>query len=296
MRLASSPLTARTRSVGFILRAPLRLHTLGNYFNRVQEGMHQILAAAGVTSTFFGSEDALTPEQISGYFPAGHPYQGVILLGEVAPAFIELLRLHERRLVMVSGRNPGFCHSVVGNEPQALAQLVQHLSGLGHRRIGWLGGNVGMGRHETRFQAFTAAMTVAGLKLEERYTIALRDGDRSEGAEAAHEAILRAKAKNAPPLPTAFVCYNGLMAEGAARSFERAGLPMPRRVSLVAADAPRTELPGSAITSAGALPEKLGETAARLVLGSTGAPDEPITDLMLPSQLVIGQSTAAPKS
>jgi LacI family transcriptional regulator len=296
MRLTASPAAGRPRSVGFILRAPLRLSTLGNYFGRVQQGLHTVLAEAGLTTAFLGSEDALSKEQIAAFFPAGHPYQGVVLLGEVAPPFVELLRSHERRLVMVSGRHAGFCHSVLGNEPQALNQLVQHLVGLGHERIGWLGGNVGMGRHEMRFHAFNAAMLSAGLKVDERYSLTLREADRAEGAEAAHEALLRAKAKTARPLPTAFICYNGLMAEGAVLGFERAGLSVPRTVSVAAADAPRTEATqGLTITSAGAAPEKLGEAAARLVLGSTGAMDEPFTDLMLPSQLVVGRSTGAPK-
>lgn len=296
MRLTASPAASRPRSVGFILRAPMRLGTLGNYFGRVQQGLHDVLAEAGLTTAFLGCEDALLDAQIAGYFPAGHAYQGVVLLGEVAPAFIERLRRHERRLVMVSGRHPGFCHSVLGNEPQALNQLVQHLAGLGHQRIGWLGGNVGMGRHEMRFAAFKAALTAAGLKLDERYLLTLREADRAEGTEAAHQALQLAKAKSARPLPTAFICYNGLMAEGAVRGFERSGLSVPGRMSVAAADAPRTEpTTGLTLTSAGALPEKLGEAAARLVLGSTGATDEPFTDLMLPSQLIVGRSTGTPE-
>lgn len=294
MKLTASPAAGRPRSVGFILRAPLRLSTLGNYFGRVQQGLHAVLADTGLTTVFLGSEDTLAREQIASFFPAGHPYQGIVLLGEVTPTFVEALRSHERRLVMVSGRQAGFCHSVLGNEPQALNQLVQHLAGLGHERIGWIGGNVGMGRHEMRFQAFKSAIASAGLKVDERYVLALREADRAEGAEAAHQVLLRAKPKNARPLPTAFICYNGLMAEGAIRAFEREGLSIPRDISVAAADAPRTEATGSpSITSAGAPPEKLGETAARLVLASTGASDEPFNDVMLPSQLVIGGSTAA---
>ena len=296
MKLTASPAAGRPRSVGFILRAPLRLSTLGNYFGRVQQGLHTGLSDAGLTTAFLGSEDSLTKTQVASFFTAGHPYQGIVLFGEVAADFVDQLRAHERRIVMVSGRHPGFCHSVIGNEPQALTQLVQHLAGLGHRRIGWLGGNLGLGRHEMRFQAFTAAMAAAGLELEERYVLIHREADRAEGAEAAHQAMLRTKGKNPRPLPSAFICYNGLMAEGAVRAFERAGFSVPRTISVAAADAPRTEPSQErAITSAGAPPEKLGEAAARLVLGSTGAIDEPFTDLMLPSQLVIGQTTAAQK-
>ena len=50
-----------------------------------------MIAEAGLTSAFLGSEDTLTKEKITSFFPAGHSYQGVVLLGEVAPAFVELL-------------------------------------------------------------------------------------------------------------------------------------------------------------------------------------------------------------
>lgn len=292
MSLAASPAATKPRSVAIVLRRALRVSAIGTYFGRVQQGLHNVLATSGLATALLGSEDDLAAEQIATFFPAGHGYSGIVIFGEATPGFLDILRRHERRIVMVSGRCPGLCHSVLGNEPQALEQLVQHLVSLGHRRIGWLGGNVGMGRHETRFQAFTAALAAAGLEFEERYAITLREGDRAEGAEAAHEALARSRAKRARPLPTAFVCYNGLMAEGAIRSFAREGIVVPRSLSIAAADARRIESTAHpSITSAGAAPEKLGEAAARLLLASTGAADEPFTDLLLPSQLVIGEST-----
>jgi LacI family transcriptional regulator len=45
------------------------------------------------------------------------------------------------------------------------------------------------------------------------------------------------------------------------------------------------------ITAAGTNPEKLGEAAARLLLEPTGEQDESCTDLMLPAQLFVGDTT-----
>ena len=63
MKLTASPSAGRPRSVGFMLRAPLRLSTLGNYFGRVQQGLHAVIGEAGLTTAFLGSEDTLTKEQ-----------------------------------------------------------------------------------------------------------------------------------------------------------------------------------------------------------------------------------------
>ncbi len=289
MHLAASPALAQPRDVAIVMRAALRRHAPSVYFSHVQEGLHGVLEAKGYASVFLGYEDDLTDEKLSRLFHAGHPFHGVALLGEVSRPFLERLRRVERRLVAVSARYPGLAHSVLGNEPLALEMLVQHLYAAGHRRFGWLGGNRGLGRHETRLQALEAALRAVQLKLSPRYVIALEQGDRAEGVEAAHEALAHRKRAD---FPTAFLCYNSLMAAGAVRAFERAGLSVPRDVSVAGADLSRAATDNTPrITAAGTSPERLGEAAARLILGSTGGEDESLTELLLPAQLHLGEST-----
>src|SRR5204863_3982441 len=100
----------------------------------------------------------------------------------------------------------------------ALESRVEHLVGLGHTRFGWLGGNVGLGRHEARLQAFEAALARAGLKLAPRYAVKLKEGDRIDGADAVRALLPFARRKD---FPTAFITYNSLMAAGAVREFQR---------------------------------------------------------------------------
>lgn len=291
MRLASTPAAVKTHTVGFILRAPLRLNTLGSYFGSVQHGLHTALQKKNLATTFLGSEDQIATEQLARIFQPGHTLQGVVLLGEVSRAFLLELRQHERRLVTVSARCLGLCHSVIGNEPQALEQLVGHLQGLGHRRIGWLGGNQDLSRHQERFAAFMAALQQGGLAFDPRYVVRLQQADRAEGVEAVHHILSHQHRRD---FPTAFVCYNSLMAHGAARAFMRQGWKVPADVSVAGADTPRPELEAKPrITGAGSNPEDLGAAAAKLVLHCTGEEGEAFTDIMLPSQLVIGESTGA---
>jgi LacI family transcriptional regulator len=288
MRLASSP-GAQARQVGFILRARLRQHTQSNYFGHVQDGLHTALEARGFATVFLGTENTLDHSKITRFFQPGHLFQGIALLGEVARPFLDALRTVERRIVAVSARYPGICHSVVGNEPQALELLVRHLQGLGHRRIGWLGGNAGLGRHTARFGAFQAALQAAGLSCDPRYCATLEQADRAEGAEAVHLMLAHARRKD---FPTAFVCYNTLMAVGAMRVWEREGWRVPADISLASADAsPEAAVARPGITAAGSSPDKLGEAAARLILESTGEDDESFTDLILSAHLFVGDTT-----
>jgi LacI family transcriptional regulator len=284
----------RKSQVGVVLRAPLLLSTPSAYFGHVQQGLHAELEAKGFTTVFLGSEGRLEAAKLRRSFQLGHLFHGVVLLGEVSQPFLDELLALERRIVAVSARYPGICHSVVGNEAQALDMLVRHLHEIGHRRIGWLGGNIGLGRHESRFSAFQTALAQAGLSLNERYVVKLHQADRAEGTEAVHMLLRHVKRSD---FPTAFVCYNCLMATGAVRAFAREGWRVPHDISLAGADAPSHLSFNDApkITGAGTDPVKLGEAAARLVLASTGTEDESFTDLILPAQFSLGESTGPAK-
>lgn len=289
MNLARSPAGVRQKQVGFILRSGLALHNQGTYFGLVLHGLHTALAARDHAASFLGSEDTLDRKRLAAHFAAGHPWRGVVLLGEVAPAFLKELRRHERRIVAVSARHAGLCHSVIGNEAQALELLVAHLHGLGHRRLGWLGGNVALNRHQMRHDALREALAQRGLALDARYEVRLREGDRAAGGEAMRAVL---KLGRRADFPTAFVCYNTMMAAGAVRALLDEGWQVPAKVSVAAADNSRlaaAETPR--LTAAGCDAEKLGAAAARLLLESTGAEEEGCHDLILPAQLVVGAST-----
>jgi LacI family transcriptional regulator len=293
MNFERSPEHARSQQVGFVLRAGLSIHTQGSYFSHVLHGLHTGLAERGHAAVFLGTEDTLTRERLVHFFRPRQAPQGVVMFGEVSPAFLQTLRSVERRLVAVSARHPGLCHSVVGNEPQALESLVQHLFDLGHRRIGWLGGNVGLGRHEARRNAFLSSLERHGLTEDERYRTGLKLADRAEGTEAMLSLLPLAKRRD---FPTAFVAYNTLMAAGAVLALTREGWAVPADCSIVGADNSqlgREEQPR--LTGAGTDPEKLGLAAAKLVLEATGDADESLHDLILPSEFVAGESTGPAK-
>src|SRR5687767_7321600 len=203
MQLASSP-AAQARQVGIILRAPLRLNTPTMYFGHVQHGLHTGIEAREFTTVFLGAEDQLDAEKLGRIFAPGHAFKGIVLVGEVTRRFLDQLRRLNLRIVAVSARYPGLCHSVLGNEPQALESLVEHLHALGHRHFGWLGGNVGLGRHEARLHAFESALARQQLTLDPRYMAKVKEGDRIDGADAVRTLLPLARRKD---FPTVFITY-----------------------------------------------------------------------------------------
>lgn len=275
------------RQIGIVLRSGLQAFVQSNFFSHVQVGLHEALHPQGFSTVMLGSEDTFDPA-VAGPLPPA-----LVVLGAVKPGFLRALRQQTRRIVAVNGSYPGLCHSVMSNDTQSVDLLVEHLAARGHRRLGWIGGLPEYPMHEVRIGAFRAALAARGLPaLAESHCVIQRDGaDRQQGREAA----LALFGRSGPP-PTALVCFNGVMARGAINALLQSGWKIPADLSLVAIDATRVcveEEPH--ITCASTVPEKLGETAARLLLESTGADDEDYKSFMLAAQLHPGATTGAVK-
>jgi DNA-binding LacI/PurR family transcriptional regulator len=166
-------------------------------------------------------------------------------------------------IVSICASFPGLCHSVASNEVQSLSYLVKHLRSLGHQRIGWIGGSPEHERHDLRLAALRNALADAGLSLDPRYTVISRESDRAAGADAI---FTLAEHQRRRDFPSAFVCYNCLMAAGAIRALEHEGWSIPEDVSIVGADRPRPDSSeGRRITGAGTDPVQLGAAAAGLL-------------------------------
>jgi Transcriptional regulators len=292
MRVSQNGEATKQIHVGFVLRSGLALHTQSNYFSHIQHGLHEALQERGISTLFLGTEDRLNETAFRATLETRKSLFGVVVMGEVKPAFLKAVKNLCPRVVAVSISYPGQCHSVQSNEAQSLELLVEHLVGLGHRRFGWLGGNRALQRHEDRYRAFRAALKARDIEFDEGWAMLDDNADRQEGRITA-ERFLAKRGKR----PTALVCYNGLMARGAINLFQARGIDVPGDLSVVAIDATRVcteEHPH--ITAASADPEAMGRKAAELLLGASGSPDEIYLDAALPSRLTLRETTAAPAS
>ncbi|MBC8011269.1 MAG: LacI family DNA-binding transcriptional regulator, partial [Burkholderiales bacterium] len=234
MRASQSGEATKQIHVGFLLRSGLALHTQSNYFSHIQHGLHEALQERGISTLFLGTEDKLNETAFRATLETRRSLFGIVIMGEVKPAFLKSIKQLCPRVVAVSISYPGQCHSVQSNENQSLDLLVGHLAELGHRRFAWMGGNRSLMRHEDRYRAFRAALRARDIAFDESWSLLTDNADRNEGRQAA-ETFLAKRGKR----PTAIVCYNGLMARGALNLFASRGVNIPADLSLVAIDATR---------------------------------------------------------
>jgi LacI family transcriptional regulator len=156
---------------------------------------------------------------------------GVVLMGSeyetraVEPLFerkIPIVTLDRRRVQPGTG-------DVAFNFEGGYRQAVEHLYGLGHRRMGFLGGTKGIRTSEIRLAAFQKALEHFGLTY---YPELIREGDyRVDGGEAAMVSLLDAARR-----PTAVLTVNDLTAFGALRALHERGISVPGDMSVVGFD------------------------------------------------------------
>lgn len=134
--------------------------------------------------------------------------------------------------VSVSRRVPrarvDFVHSA---ESKGVRQAMDHLVELGHRRIVHIDGGRGPGSAERR-RSYRAAMRLHGLESE----IRVIPGEHTEQSGIETGRLLLAERDRGLPLPTAVLAGNDRCAMGLLMPLARAGVEVPRDMSVVGYD------------------------------------------------------------
>ena len=118
---------------------------------------------------------------------------------------------------------------VIVDEPSAVAEMIQHLASLGHRRIAHIKGHPAHGASHWRLAGYREGMQRAGLALDEAL---IAEGEFSyDSGFAATNRLLEL----ADP-PTAIFAANDDMAAGAIGAICERGLSVPRDISVCGFD------------------------------------------------------------
>ncbi|WP_211360089.1 LacI family DNA-binding transcriptional regulator [Actinocorallia herbida] len=180
-------------------------------------------------------------------------------------------------LVMVDSDPEGPAPTVNFDVAGAIGDIVAHLRGLGHTRIGHLAADINVWTFRSR-----------ALRLAEQVP-ELVTGRAAISIAAGFETALRLL--SSPDRPTALVCDDDTLAAGAHKAARHLGLDVPGDVSITGFDdlylAEALEL-----TTVRLPAERMGELAmAHLMDVLEGRPAEPA---LLPAELVLRRSTGAP--
>jgi DNA-binding LacI/PurR family transcriptional regulator len=133
-------------------------------------------------------------------------------------------------IVLVNDQYPGeFMHSVMIENVKGSRAAAEHLIGLGHRRIAYVGDRSGYHSDSERLAGYKEALTTAGIGFAPELAV---KGDGKPAA--AIEAVNVLLALDDPP--TAICCYNDMTALGAMRAIAAHGLSVPNDISVTGFD------------------------------------------------------------
>ena len=170
---------------------------------------------------------------------------------------------------------------------EGIEQAILHLAALGHQRIAFISGKIDIRSSRRRLEAFQR--TIKQLFPDAPELIFYGNFKIEGGRRAAHE-ILMTQADN---LPTAVVAANDLTAIGAISEFEAAGLNIPADISVIGFDdIDFAVLTKPALTTVNLPRNELGRRAVEMLINALDNPQEEGTEIRIPTNLIVRQSTA----
>ena len=285
---ATSLATGRSLSVGVIMPALDRW-----FFAELLAGIQEGLLASGQDLVLYGIQEG-TAERAR-LFEEVLPRRrldGIIAVG-IQPSAHELERLIQVESPLVSVGAYSEDTSAVSIDDAAAARIAtEHLIDLGHRDIAFLGGRADAATHafgdEQRRSGYREAMNAAGL------AESIRHADGAPTMPGGYEAGVRILGDR-QNRPTALVAVCDEAAIGGVIGARRLGLSVPAELSIVGID-DHVHAEMFALTTVRQQPRVQGRAAVDLLRQRMEAPDAVPERRVLPSELVVRASTAAPRT
>lgn len=280
----------RTRQTGQIAcMAP----TIDNpFFSEIILGIEEIAIQHGYVLTIY-STHVMQPKLGAMMLPGRQDALIVLSPGQLDHWLVSELRSKDEPMVVFwDWGNRTEYPSVIVDLEAGLRQCVQHLLSQGHRQIGYLGYEPSGQDANPRLQGFYAEHAAHGLPVHpSQVELIAGTGTFEEG----YKGMGRLIAKN--PRLTSVVASNDLMAIGAIRLIRDVGRTVPGDISVVGCDdIPVSAMYDPALTTLRIPKREVGNELMRLILTMLrGEAGREATHVVMPSELMVRGSTAAPK-
>lgn len=180
--------------------------------------------------------------------------------------------------------------SITSDNYGGACEAVRHLTGLGHRRIGFITGHEKLNSALDRRRAYLDQLAEQGIP-HDPALIARGDYTQRGGYEAARQLL------SLPQPPTAIFAANDDTALGVLTAAQERGLRVPRDLSLVGFDdAPSASQIRPALTTVRQPMQQLGRSAVNMLLATLAGIEAPSAVVSFTTELVVRESTAPPRA
>jgi DNA-binding LacI/PurR family transcriptional regulator len=210
----------------------------------------------------------------------------IVTSSRVGALYLPLLSEMMVPIVLVNDQYPGaFVHSVMICNQEGSRAVAEHLIGLGHRRIAYIGDQFGYQSDTERHAGYREALDAAKIAALPEFLV--RGDGKPEAAMRAMDTLL---ALSNPP--TAVCCYNDMTALGAMRSIRMHGLRVPEDISIAGFDdlfvATYTDPP---LTTVRQPMRRMGQLAMENLIKLMSG-QESVVKIKVKAELIVRESTA----
>ena len=288
--LARGLVTSRTGTLGVVITDITR-----GFFTQVVGSIEQVASEQGY-SVLLACAEGVGPEQRALETFIDKRVDGIICMSSTASTSADhILKVNRLGIPLVMINRPldtSELNQFAWDDLEIAQRAMDHLLGLGHRRIAHLSGLVnGVGRRSAvdRVRGYKKALRTAGIPLDE--SLIVDGGYDYATAFAAQGALFD---RDDPP--TAVFAASDVMAAAIINALHRRHVQVPEEVSVVGANddqyAVHVEPP---LTTVRLPVVAAGRRAAELILKTIGVPTpaEPVRET-LESELIVRGSTAPP--
>jgi LacI family transcriptional regulator len=267
------------------------------FFTTIARGVEDVAMGHGFSVMYCNTDESEAEEAQYLLMLVERQVDGVLLVPTRSTgSSLRMLRAHAMPVVVLDRRVADRRVTSVRCDSEAGAyELTRHLISLGHRRVAVLTGRRTISTSVDRVAGCRRALEEAGLRLDDDL---VHYGGYNFGSlnQADGHAMARAVLAAAGPRPTAIFAANNFIAFGAIRALREAGLRVPEDMSVVAFDdLPADWVMEPFLTVAAQPAYEIGRRGAELLLGRiAGDQDAPGESVVLPFELIIRRSSAAP--
>lgn len=214
---------------------------------------------------------------------------GVLFVSQLPSALLGEARARGVIGVVVNYRDEYF-PSILPDREVGSWEAVNHLIGLGHRKIAYISGIPAYLSSQTSYQGYRRALVDAEIDCGKQL---VREGDFTfDGGYRAMKSIL----EEVEELPSAVFACNDMTALGAIEAIREAGLRVPRDISVVGSDnVEQASQSNPRLTTVNMDAELMALAACHKLLFALESGQNLSVKIIVPARLIVRESTAAPR-
>ncbi|PLR97659.1 LacI family DNA-binding transcriptional regulator [Bacillus sp. T33-2] len=281
--IARSLASQSTRAIGLVMPSSTDVVFQNPFFPTVLRGLSEgANAKQYALHMTTGKTEAEIFDGVVAMVQGGRVDGVVLLYSKIEDKVLEYLREREFPFVVIG---KPFKHveeitHVDNDNFKASKEVTEYLIGLGHKRIGFIGGSLDLVVTVERLLGYEKALRKAGIHLVDEYII--HDEFLREGGQGAVQELLSLEIP-----PTAMVVSDDLMALGVLNTLDEMGIAVPADISVVSFNNVLiAEMARPPLTSVDINIFDLGYEAAKSLIQKIENPKEPTKRIIVPFQIV----------